>query len=55
MPDSGKQGFFAGKKCMLVAVDSLTAAYLRSVCETTHKEPTQIVGDLVRKEIAASA
>jgi hypothetical protein len=55
MPDSGKPGFFARKKCMLVAVDSLTAAYLRSVCETTHKEPAQIISELVRGEIAREA
>ena len=55
MPDSGKQGFFAGKKCMLLALDSLTAAYLRSVCETTHKDPALIVSEMVRGEIARKA
>jgi hypothetical protein len=51
MPDSSKPGFFAAKRRMLIAVDPLTAAYLRSVSETTHKQPAQIVSEMVREKI----
>ncbi|MDR1506111.1 MAG: hypothetical protein LBI67_03320 [Treponema sp.] len=52
-PNEG--GFFANCTRRLVAVDDLSAAYIRSACEAEHKTPAEIVGQLVREKIAASA
>jgi hypothetical protein len=55
MPDSSKPGFFARQKGMLVALDSVVAAYLRSQAEATHQTPAQVIGKMVRRELALSA
>jgi hypothetical protein len=39
----------------MVAVDDLTAEYLTSRAMATHKSPTEVLGELVRKELTASA
>jgi hypothetical protein len=52
MPDSGKPGFFERHKEMFVGVDLVTAACLRAKADATHKTPSQIIGELVRKEMA---
>ncbi|AEF82970.1 hypothetical protein TREAZ_3242 [Leadbettera azotonutricia ZAS-9] len=36
-------------------VDELSAAYIRSACEAEHKTPVEIIGQLVREKIAATA
>jgi hypothetical protein len=54
MPDSGKPGFFARHKETFVGIDPITAAYLRAKAEATHKTPAQIIGELVRKELASA-
>jgi hypothetical protein len=38
----------------MVSVDNLTAEYLTSKAMTTHRSPTEVLGDLVRKELAMS-
>jgi hypothetical protein len=50
-----KPGFFARNGFALVSLDALSAAYIRSRADATHKTPEEIIGELVRKEIAASA
>jgi hypothetical protein len=52
---SGKPGFFARQKGMLLAVDSISSAYLRSQAELTHQTPSEVIGDLVREKLAKSA
>ena len=52
-PNEG--GFFANRTRRLIAVDDLSAAYIRSACEAGHKTPSEIIGELVREKIAASA
>jgi hypothetical protein len=39
----------------MIALDQLSEDYLITKAIATHKTPTEIIGELVRKEIAASA
>jgi hypothetical protein len=51
--DTGKSGFVTRRMgAHIVEVDKLTAAWLRAKQEATHKTPAQIIGELVRKEMA---
>ncbi|WP_043923099.1 hypothetical protein [Leadbettera azotonutricia] len=52
-PNEG--GFFANPARRLMPVDELSAAYIRSACEAEHKTPVEIIGQLVREKIAATA
>ena len=54
-------GFFAQRKAAMAAqsarsitVDSFTADYLLTKAIDAHKTPADIIGDMVRKEIAAT-
>jgi len=55
MPDTSKPGFFARKYGMTVKVDPETTRYLAEQAEATHKSFSEIIGELVRKELSASA
>ena len=48
-------GFFANRAVRLMPVDDLSAAYIRSACEAEHKTPVEVIGQLVREKISASA
>ncbi|GHV82649.1 hypothetical protein AGMMS49991_12070 [Spirochaetia bacterium] len=48
-------GFFARKSVKMVALDDFSSDYLLSCSLETHKTPTEIIGELVREKIAASA
>jgi hypothetical protein len=48
----GKSGFFMRHRGEIVLLDRVSAAYLRAKSDATHKTPTEIIGELVRKEIA---
>jgi hypothetical protein len=39
---------------MMVALDTLSANYVKSVSTGTHKTPTEIIGELVQEKIAAA-
>ena len=55
---NGKSGFFARhaeKGGTLVFIDDLSANWLRVKAASTHTTPEDIIGELVRKEIAAAA
>jgi hypothetical protein len=59
---SGKPGgYFTERRARLdregrtVVLDQCSADYIRSAVESTHKTPTEIIGELVREKIAASA
>jgi hypothetical protein len=52
--DTGRPGYFTRHMAHLVEVDHLTAAWLRSKADATHKTPAQIIGEMVRKELSAS-
>jgi hypothetical protein len=51
----GKSGFFMRHRNEIVILDDVSAAWLRAKTEITHQDATEIIGALVRKEIAASA
>ena len=55
MPELGKPGFFARKYGMTVKLDPETTRFLADEAEATHKTPTEIIRDLVREKISASA
>jgi hypothetical protein len=45
-------GIFARQRALLNALDDLAANYILTRVEATHKTPAQIIGELVRKELA---
>ncbi|GMO29209.1 MAG: hypothetical protein Pg6A_17280 [Termitinemataceae bacterium] len=52
----GTGGFFARhKEATVIFVDHVSATWLRVRAEATHKTPTEIIGELVRKEIAITS
>ncbi|MDR0586616.1 MAG: hypothetical protein LBG26_05200 [Treponema sp.] len=50
----GKSGFFMKHKGNIVILDDLAAAYLRTKADAAHKTPSEIIGDMIRKELAAA-
>jgi hypothetical protein len=54
MPDPDKPGFFARHTEMFVGVDPMTAAWLRAKAAAAHTTSAQIIGELVRKELASA-
>jgi hypothetical protein len=52
---NGKEGFFMKHRGEIVLLDNVSAAYLRAKSDATHKTLTEIIGELVRKEIAVNA
>jgi hypothetical protein len=50
-----KGGFFTEHAGHIVVVDDLSAAYIRSRAEATHKSQMEVVGELVRQQIAVHA
>ena len=50
----GEGGFFTRQRNLLNALDSLAANYIRSQSEIKHLSPAEIIGELVRKEIASA-
>jgi len=53
--DTGKPGFLARKGFTMISLDDATVAYLRARASVSHRSPSEIIGELVRKEIAAAA
>jgi hypothetical protein len=54
---NGNSGFFAKRRekgDSLVFLDTVSAAWLRVKAEAAHKTSAEIIGELVRKEIAAA-
>jgi len=52
--DPSKPGIFAQRKAnRFSGMDNLTVNYLLTKSIETHKSPEEIIGDLVRKEIAS--
>jgi hypothetical protein len=50
----GKSGFFVKHKGSIVVLDDLSATYLHARSEGSRKTPSEIIGEMVRKEIAAA-
>ena len=50
--DPSKNGGFAKKTFRMVALDSLSEDYLFTKAIATNRTPTQIIGEMIRNEIA---
>jgi hypothetical protein len=50
----GKSGFFMRHKNEIVILDNVSATWLRLKSEITRKSATEIISDLVQKEITAA-
>jgi hypothetical protein len=48
-------GMFTRQRDLLDELDQVSADYIRTRAEADHKLPVQIIGELVREKIAASA
>jgi hypothetical protein len=53
--DTSRSGYFTQHMAHLVEVDELSAAWLRAKAEASRQSPARIIGELVRKEIAAAS
>jgi hypothetical protein len=53
--DPSKPGFVTRTGFTMISLDPVSAAYLQAKAAMTHHSPSEIIGELVRKEIAASA
>jgi len=55
-PSKKGTGYFTRHKAALsITVDNLSAAYLMTKAIADHKTPAEIIGEMVRERIAASA
>jgi hypothetical protein len=52
---SGKPGALSRERDFLRQLDDVSANYIMTKAEATHKTPAQIIGELVRSAISASA
>jgi len=50
----GKSGFFMKHKGSIVILDDISATWLRVTSESTHKTPSDIVGEMIREKMAVS-
>jgi hypothetical protein len=48
-------GFFTDRRDRMVSLDQFSVGYIKAAVESEHKTPTEIIGDLIREKIAASA
>ena len=53
--DPRKNGGFAKRSFRMVALDRLSEDYVLTKAIAAHKTPTEIIGDMVRREINAGA
>jgi hypothetical protein len=51
----GKSGFFMKHKGHIVIINDTSATYLRARADAEHKTPSEIIDEMVRERIAASA
>jgi predicted CopG family antitoxin len=51
---NGKSGFFMQHKNEIVILDDVSATWLRLKSETTNKSTSEIIGELVRKELSSN-
>ncbi|GHT79349.1 hypothetical protein FACS1894130_07810 [Spirochaetia bacterium] len=53
MPVRGKPGLLAQRKEHLLAVDTLSAQYFKAKAAAEHKTTMEVIGDMVRRELAS--
>jgi hypothetical protein len=52
--NSGKQGFFARQKSTVVVLDDFTSRYVTAKAMATSCTPSELIADMVRKELATA-
>jgi len=52
--DTSKPGFLTRKGFTMISLDPVTATYLQAKAAVSHNSPSEIIGELVRKELAAA-
>jgi hypothetical protein len=55
MPLPDEPGFLEQRKAQLLAVDTLSAHYFKAKANAEHKTPMEVIGDMVRRELATAA
>ncbi|GHV24451.1 hypothetical protein AGMMS4952_00050 [Spirochaetia bacterium] len=53
MPVRGKPGILAQRKEQMLAVDALSAQYFKAKAAAEHKTTMEVIGDMVRRELAS--
>ena len=53
--DTSKPGFLIRKGFTMVSIDPVTATYLQAKAAVSHHTPSEIISELVKKELAAAA
>jgi hypothetical protein len=51
----GAGGFFTRQRDLLAALDTVTAAYIRSRAEAAGQSPAEVIKAMVRRELAQTA
>jgi hypothetical protein len=51
---TGEGGVFTRQRDLLAALDPVAAGYVRSQAELKRQTPSQVIGDLVRKELRST-
>jgi len=51
--DTSKPGFLSRKGFTMVSLDPVTATYLQAKASVSQHSPSEIIGELVRKELSA--
>ena len=52
--DTSKPGFLTRKGFTMVPLDPVTATYLQAKAAVTHQSPSEIISELVRKELVGA-
>jgi len=53
--DISKPGFLTRKGFTMISLDPVTATYLQAKAAVSHHSPSEIISELVRKELAVAA
>ena len=53
--DTSKPGFLTRKGFTMISIDPVTATYLQARAAVSHHSPSEIISELIRKELTAAA
>jgi len=53
--DTSKPGFLTRKGFTMVSLDPVTATYLQAKATVTHHSLSEVIGEMVRKELTAAS
>jgi len=53
--DTSKPGFLTRKGFTMVSLDPVTATYLQAKATATHHSLSEVIGEMVRKELTAAS